>query len=399
MLNFFNHIFLLLVFWSVYIPGSILTGIFKVCRISNSRPQSNSVLYLAAFFAENAGYQYRVNKWAEIIRSQGCEVDIKAVFNKEEFEKLTERNHPLLYIKSFVLRFFQILQARKYKTVIVRRELCIFNDYGNLFLEKLLVSIHPFVILDFDDDIAYAKNEKREVNLFGKFMLESGEKFTKSLKLYQRFIVGSNYLKQYLLELNPKLSDNSVLVIPTCVDYHKSDKKEYNPNGMISFGWIGGNYNLKLLDKLIPSLNKLSKSHPINLKVISGKAYSADANFEIENLPWSIDTQIDQLKQIDIGLMPLNNTDEDKGKCGFKLIQYMGLGIVSIASGVTVNNEIIEDDRNGYLVADDEDWESVFQKVISKKDRFSEIGAKARKSIQDKYSFEANTKNYLSFIE
>ncbi|MBK7956960.1 MAG: hypothetical protein IPK03_01900 [Bacteroidetes bacterium] len=97
-----------------------------------------------------------------------------------------------------------------------------------------------------------------------------------------------------------------------------------------------------MLKTLVPILNKVSKKFPIKLIVISGKEVTDPVDFEIENIPWSLNTEIDEMYKIDVGLMPIENDEVSKGKCGFKLIQYMGFGIVSIASGVTVNNEIVQ---------------------------------------------------------
>ena len=139
---------------------------------------------------------------------------------------------------------------------------------------------------------------------------------------------------------------------------------------------------------------------PICLIVISSKDYShKDANFEIINLSWSLKTEINQLYQIDIGIMPLVDSPMEQGKSGFKLIQYMGLGIVSIASAITVNNDIVKNEENGFLVYNGNDWYEVIHKVIKRKSDFASIGRKAKESNNLNYTFDANKNKYLDVLK
>jgi glycosyltransferase involved in cell wall biosynthesis len=395
--RFVGSIYLFLLLWT-FIMFARVIRIGLVLRRNGivKKTGRRSVLYLAAFFPENAGYQYRVLKWAEILEESGYSVVIKTVFQKSKFEYLWHKNSIFLYTKPLIRRFFQVLSSYKYDRVIVRRELLLFNDYGNLFLEKLLLSIQPNAILDFDDDISAAKKEPKTISLFGRLLNENNQKFTSSLKLYDHFIAGSNYLREKVEKIN---SACKIVVIPTCVDYNKLSPRQYKNNGeSIIFGWIGGNQNLSLIESLIPVLNRISKKNIIKLLIISGRSINVSTDFEIIFKKWSMDSQIENLQSIDIGLMPLKNNMISKGKCGFKLIQYMGLGIVSIASAVTVNNEIIDLGENGFLVYDENKWADTIQEVIDKRDQWGRIGKKAREKVLEHYTFDANKEKYLNFL-
>lgn len=359
--------------------------------------EKDSILYLTAFFPGNSGYQWRVKEWALLLEKEGYKVDMLHAIDEESFYKYKDKNPSLFHVIFLKNRFKQVLQARKYEKVIVRRDLLLYNDYGNLFLEKLLLKINPNTILDFDDDLAFSKKEPREINsLFGKLLLENGDKFTKSLNLYNNFFVGSNYLKNYVLQRN---KNANIQIIPTCVAYDNEIPKKYEQKEEIVFGWIGGNHNLFLLETIIEPLNELAKKHNISLLVIAGREYKNDkANFKIRNIAWSLETEVESMKQMDVGVMPLLNTLRDKGKAGFKLIQYMGLGIVSVASGVTVNTEIVDNEKDGFLVFDN-NWQNILEKVIENKNQFGSLGLAAREKIITKYSFTSNFKLYLNFLK
>lgn len=388
------HFFFFLYFYLI-LSRVILLGKEKVSK------QKNTILYFSAFFPENAGYHWRVKKWAEELEKEGYTVDIVCAVNKEEFYGLLKENHTKflrLYLKR---RFWQVVNSRKYETVIVRRELLLYNDYGNLFLEKLLLKIHPNAILDFDDDISAAKNQPRKVtNLYGRLLQEHGNKFNESLRIYQRFIVVSDYLKNKVLFENKSISQGDVLVIPTCVDYDQYPAKDYSKKSeILTFGWIGGDHNYPLLQNIIPLLNKLSEKYKFQLLVIGGNKFRADASFPIVNKKWSLETEIQNLYSIDVGLMPLNEDDAAKGKGGFKLIQYMGLGIVSVASGITINQEIVDDKVNSLLAYSDEDWESIFIKILTNQVDFQMMGGKAYEKVKENYTFNQNKEKYVDFIK
>lgn len=363
-------------------------------------PKSKSILFLPAFFPENSGYHWRVKKWAELLENKGYHVSILTATNKKEFYNLRFSNYPLFLQRYMWRRFIHVLKSRNYETVIARRELLIFNDYGNLFMEKLLIHIHPNAILDFDDDISAAKNQPKAIkNWYARLMGEHGNKFNETLRLYNRFIVASNYLKERVLNENPNINPNRITVIPTCVDYDKYPPKVYpNQIEQIVFGWIGGDHNYPQLQRIIPVLNNLKNTFNFKLIVIGGTRFKSRAEFEVEFIPWSLETEVENLYKIDIGLMPLEENKVTKGKGGFKLIQYMGLGIVSVASGVTINKEIITDEEDSFLVFED-NWETVLNKVLKQEEYYSNIGKKSANKIKKNYSISGNAKKYINHIE
>lgn len=368
-----------------------------VHRVSGLR---NRVLYLEAFFPENAGYHYRTQKWVDLLNESGFEARVRYVFEKEAFERLLQEAKVKSFQSIFLLRrIWHCLAALGFNCVIVRRELLVFNDYGDLFLDKLLLALHPNVILDFDDDLAAAKGEPRKTTSFGRLMFENPTKFSDSLRLYSRFIVGSSYLSSLLKAKNSRLADEQRITVPTCVDYEKHAPRVYDQEcDSVNFGWIGSAGNHYLLDLVTPVLSRLAKKRKIRFVVITSDCYAPNTDVEVVRVPWSLETEIESLYSIDIGLMPLYDNAEERGKCGFKLIQYMGLGIVSIASAVTVNTEIVDDGENGFLVHDDADWLTVIEAVLARRAEFAQIGAAARARIQGQFSIQANKQKYLDFI-
>jgi len=356
------------------------------------------LLFLAAFWPGNAGYEYRVARWLRVLEDAGFHVDVDCVFDHERFWTWVRDNDPQLYLYPARHRLRLLLASRDYGSVIVCREVLLWNDYGWLFLERLLLAMHPNAILDIDDDLGAAKGEPRPVGRFGRLLGEHPSKFSASLRLYPKVIAGSRYLANLARESGPQLSPEDVTVIPTCLDYEDEVPKRYGEReGSLVFGWIGGTGNLEQLDLIVPALERVAEDTPLKLLVISGRDYEA-GSIEVENIPWDMATHIDHLRRIDIGVMPLHDTPAGRGKCGFKLLQYMGVGVVSIATALTVNREIVEDGVNGFLVEPGGDWEAAIRTVVAAESRFPEIGSAARATVLSRYSFAAHARTYVDFV-
>jgi glycosyltransferase involved in cell wall biosynthesis len=229
-------------------------------------------------------------------------------------------------------------------------------------------------------------------------MFDTGRKFHQMLCLYPAFIVGSPYLAR-LVPPRPGRPAPRVSVVPTCIDLERYGVKSYaSASPPLSFGWIGGVANLGLLDVVLPALNRLAGERPCRLVVISGRPVPSSGPLEIVNLRWSPGTEIEDLLKIDIGLMPLDDSAVSRGKCGFKLLQYMASGIVGLASAVTVNQDIVTDGVDGFLVDAGGDWEAAIRRVLAQSERFAEIGRRARERVAAAYTFEAHLDAYAAFL-
>lgn len=394
LLKIFNAISYFVFLWYY-----IVLALF-IRKFSKKTPKKkDSIYFFAQFFPDNAGYHWRVYQWSQVLQKNGFFVKIGVATSKTELQTLYP-NKSIRFQKKFIKRRFkQILESRKFEVVIVRRELLMYNDYGDLFMLKLLLHFHPQAILDFDDDISAAKNQPKQiVHPFAKLMLENGDNFRDALKMMANFMTGTEFLKQLVLKTNIHIHPDSICSIPTCVNYENYKPKVYPPQkGTITLGWLGSDGNYPLLDMILNDLERLSREVRIELIVIGGEEYSRKTNFPILFYPWSLETEIEHILKMDLGLMPLDKSTVSDGKAGFKLIQYMALGVVSLASAITVNKEIIPNSNCGFLVEDD--WYSALKTAIENFPNFNEIGANARKHVINNYSFAANEEKYLSFIQ
>ena len=268
-----------------------------------------------------------------------------------------------MQVKSnFFSRLICIFKASKSDVVIVRRKLL--QPW-----ENMLLRVRPCkVIFDFDDAILFKSSAP--YYSFGRKI-----KFISVMRSSDIIIAGNSYLKELAAKYT---APDKIYTLPTTVDLSKYRKKDYaEQHSQVILGWIGSKSTLKYLKELIPVFNRLGKKYKnLKLKIV------ADTFFECDNLPvvkkeWSYDDEVDDLMSFDIGLMPLDDNPWSKGKCSFKLIQYLAVGIPSVCSPVGMNCDVIENGKQGLWASSLEEWEHQLSKLIEDIDLRKTMGSTA----------------------
>ena len=146
---------------------------------------------------------------------------------------------------------------------------------------------------------------------------------------------------------------------------------------------------------MAPALQRLAAQHDFELRLIVPTLESLDREaldgVRVEHVGWDKSREVQQLRQIDIGIMPLFAEQEwDKYKCGLKLVQYMAIGVPGVASPVGVNSEIVQAGQSGFLAATEDEWVQALGELLSNPARRREVGQAARQRVAEKYSIAAN---------
>ncbi len=288
---------------------------------------------------------------------------------------------------AFIKRIFLIFSVKNFDYVFIHREA---TPIGPPFIEFIIAKIlKKKIIFDFDDAIwIHNVSDKNKAVKY----LKSNWKVKHICKWSYKVICGNIFLADYAKKYNSK-----VMVIPTTIDL-KYHKKLPNNNKKITIGWTGTHSTLKHLDLIIPVIKKLEKEFDFDFIIISDKKPEFNVS-SLKFIEWKKETEIEDLNKIDIGIMPLYDSDWEKGKCGFKGIQYMSLGIPAVMSPVGVNTEIITHGKNGFLAKNEKEWFSILSELIRNEKLRKTIGQEGKKTIKDTYSIPANKQKYLSIFK
>lgn len=191
------------------------------------------------------------------------------------------------------------------------------------------------------------------------------------------------------------------MVVPTVVDMARYQGRAERAAPKIILGWTGVSSNLPYLRSLEPMLVAVSRKVAFKLVLVanagSQSPFSSDA-FEVEMRAWSEHEEIAQLQEFAIGLMPLPDSEWARGKCGFKLIQYMAIGIPAVASAIGANISVVQDGADGFLAASQSEWEEKLLRLLQDSGLRAAMSARARHKIAREYSIEAWFPRWLAQV-
>jgi glycosyltransferase involved in cell wall biosynthesis len=246
----------------------------------------------------------------------------------------------------------------------------------------------PPLVLDYDDAI-FLPNVSEANRVIST--LKMPQKLARTVAHSRHVITGNAYLADYARRYNP-----NVTIIPTCVD---TTRWVPDPRGFLHgrdiagppvIGWIGSPTTGPYLRLLGGLLQRVAAERPVRLRISGAGAPFELPGVDVENVPWSLDREVELFNTCDIGVYPLADDDWARGKCGFKAIQFMACGVPVVASAVGVNREIIQDGVNGFLASTADEWQCKLARLIDDAALRRRFAAAGRETIERKYSLAVN---------
>jgi glycosyltransferase involved in cell wall biosynthesis len=195
-----------------------------------------------------------------------------------------------------------------------------------------------------------------------------------------------------------RASAKEVAVLPTSIDAACYIPTTAGSDDPPTVAWIGSPENLIYLDMIRPALARLTKRHPtLRLRVICSE-FPDWSDVTVERVPWSSATEAQSLAGAHIGVMPLTDDAWSRGKCAFKLLQYMAAALPCVASPVGANTEAVLDGINGFHATDVDEWERSLERLIVSPELRATFGAQGRAHVQERYSLHSYRANYLTLL-
>jgi glycosyltransferase involved in cell wall biosynthesis len=333
--------------------------------------------------------RFRFEQYFESLSESGFEFDVKPFLDEQAMIYLYEPGNFFRKVwkvkRGLLKRCFQLFSLCRYDYVFIHREAA---AIGPPVYEWLISKIfRKKIIFDFDDAI-WLKNTSSTNSVISLFKRYRNAENVCSWAW--KVSCGNDYLADHARKFN-----KNVVVNPTTIDTenHHNRVKEFSDD-RITIGWTGTHSTIKYLDALLPILKKLEAEFDFTLLVIADRA----PEFELKSLkfvPWSKESEIDDLLRMDVGVMPLEDDKWANGKCGFKALQYMSLGIPAMVSPVGVNTKIVDNDVNGWICTSEAEWEQTLRSVLKKQIELKSFSSAARAKIEAHYSVRSNTPNFL----
>ena len=241
------------------------------------------------------------------------------------------------------------------------------------WLERGLIR-KPY-IYDMDDAfyLRYRLGRKRIARSF------LGDKFDSVMAGAAAVTAGNSVLAEYALKHNP-----AVRQVPTVVDTTRYVPKTDRQNPVFTVGWIGSPSTASYLPELVAPLAALGAEAPLNFVVIGGKA-PAIPNVNVIEVEWQEHTEVDLINTFDVGVMPLPDDAWARGKCAFKLIQYMACAVPVVASPVGANADVVTSEC-GLMANTQDEWVQALKTVRDDAGLRQRMGEAGRQRVVEHYS-------------
>lgn len=350
------------------------------------------VLALTVRPVEGPDTRYRVLEYIPNLLRHGIDVRHRSLLSSRFYTRQQSGRLGPADAASFALavlaRAARLVRRPDCDVVWLGRELL---PYGPPLLERLLFRTGVPVVLDIDDAIFEADPAggvlHRTLRDFGKYRYIAPRCRT--------IVPGNSYLADYFSRLN-----GDVRVIPTCVDFarYAAIRRRPSPEGRVRVGWIGTATNLIHLDMIRPAMERLARRRPVEFRAVGvNRPLGWDMDHAL-SIPWRLAEETDYFADFDIGVMPLPDTPFTRGKCAFKMVQYMAAGVPVVASPVGANRETMREGEEGLFAANDDEWETALEALITDARLRDAMGNAGRERARERFSLESQAPGYAAIF-
>jgi glycosyltransferase involved in cell wall biosynthesis len=353
------------------------------------------ILFLVPYAYDKAPSQrFRFEQYLGELGKKGWSFRVSPFLDDSAWAVLYRKGHFLPKVlgvfRGYFRRLIDLVSLFRYDVVFIHREA---SPFGPPWMEWLITKVfRKYTVFDFDDAI-WIPNAS-ETNYYTTRLLKSFSKTASIVRWSTVISCGNRYLADYASKYN-----SNAIVNPTTIDtegWHNAVAAPESTRFVI--GWTGSHSTVQVLELLLPVFQYLESKYDFELHVIC----DAPPKFRLRSLrfiPWSKEVEVRELLKFNVGIMPLADDEWARGKCGFKALQYMSVGVPAVVSNIGVNAEIVDHGVNGFVCSTTEDWKNSLEQLIQQPQLALELGSRARRKVLDHYSVSANTANFISLFE
>ena len=341
------------------------------------------VLLFSKYSRNGASSRLRSMQYIAPLNNDGISIEVSPLFSDEYLQNLykNKKRPYLLVFGAYIKRMLKILTINKYDCIWIEYELLPFLP---AIFERLMGLVSLSYVVDYDDAVFH--NYDRSSKFFMRKIL--GRKIDRVMANAGCVVVGNDYLKARAEQAGAR----SIELVPTVVDANRYTCKTKNvKGGELIVGWIGSPSTQKYVVELQNVLKEICKAGSARLVLVGA---TSDIVSELKGInvciePWAEESEAALVGSFDIGIMPLEDGPWEKGKCGYKLIQYMASGKPVVASPVGVNQKIVLESESGLLASSHEEWQQALVQLIESPELRKQFGVNGRQAVEQHYSLQA----------
>ncbi|PKU25395.1 glycosyltransferase [Telmatospirillum siberiense] len=347
---------------------------------SGSEARPISILALTRYPRQGASSRTRFLNYLPALKAEGIDVTVSPFFDETYLPALygDRKVDSGAILKCYRRRLKVLHDAQNFDLIWVEKEIL---PWIPSIVEQFAMRGMPF-ILDFDDAwfLRYATHPSPLVRAL------LGKKFEHLIQQARGVIVGNSVLTDWARKAHAR----EIVQLPTPVDLDRDHPdRSAEHGGPIRIGWIGTPSTAEqYLRPLLPTLEELISEGIASFTVI-GASHADFTRIGATTLPWREADEVEQLYNFDVGIMPLTDDPWTRGKCAFKLIQYMAVGLPVVASPVGMNNTVVQHGINGFLANSREEWREAILTLARTPALRSRMGSEGRNLVAREYCVSA----------
>jgi len=338
------------------------------------------------------GQRFRFEQYLDYFKANGIEYKFSGLLEKDDYKYFYKKGHYLrkfqIVVKGYFKRKKELRTVKDYDLVFIQRESFML---GTTYFEKQYARLSK-IVYDYDDAIWLNASVSKQNRMLG--FLKKPAKTSDIIAVSTMVFAGNQFLADYALKFN-----KNVVIVPTTIDTDTYEPA-YNINKQrICIGWSGSFSTIAHFQTCLEALGKVKDKFgdKVYFKVI-GDANYKNEELRIQGQDWKKESEVKDLQEIDIGIMPLPDDEWSKGKCGLKGLQYMALSIPTIMSPVGVNSEIIQDGYNGFLASTTSEWVDKISQLVESAELRKKMGENGRATVVDQFSVDAVKDLYIKYL-
>ena len=336
------------------------------------------IMGLTRYTKLGASSRLRMYQYEPAFRAAGMSIEWRPLFSDSYVRDLYQGGYRSFsgVTRSYCRRALALIEAARFDLVWLEKESLPWLP--GICDPAILRMASPYVV-DYDDAVfhSYDLSSSRYVRML------LGKKIDSVMRHASLVVAGNAYLAQRAWEAGAC----RVEIIPTVIDLQRYQMRDSREGKSVSVGWIGTPSTQIFIERLVPVLSSVLDPEADKLVTI-GARFSKPLRSNHEVRAWSEATEVDEIRRLDIGVMPLVDRPFERGKCGYKLIQYMACGVPVVASPVGVNIEIVRDGVNGFLVEDDYAWARAIRELKASAELRARMGAAGRRLVEEKFCLQ-----------
>jgi glycosyltransferase involved in cell wall biosynthesis len=345
---------------------------------------SPRILFLPRYSENGASSRCRTFQLLPLLRHQGFECDVFPLFSREYLITKYEGLGPFGMLRHGLAAAIRRVRAcarfADYDLVVLEKEL-IPNAYA--WVELALLASARRLVLDYDDAIWVTYRDSCSLR----------NKIASLMGAADAVIGGSD-----VIVAEARRHARRVVKIPTAVDLELYQAREVRDGGVPVIGWIGTPITAVFLSPLAHVFSKLACEFRFKVLLVGARPDFQVPGVEIEHRAWSLETEVDAIRAMDVGVMPLPDSDFARGKCGYKLIQYMACGLPTVASAVGENNAIVDPGITGFLARDEGGWIVALRRLLASSQLRNTLGAAGREKAVKSYGLAGAAEDFGSVL-